>query len=73
MLFIWAASSFPAIMHYLHILDYSTGENIAYTYSVPPDDIELQLITLGHDLKKVEYMLSTNKPETLQANLEKVT
>jgi hypothetical protein len=51
-------------MHYLHILDYSTGENIAYTYSTPPEDLETQVITLGHDLKNVEYMLSTNKPET---------
>jgi hypothetical protein len=51
-------------MHYLHILDYSTGENIAYTYKVAPDDIEIQVITLGHNLKDVEYMLSTHPPET---------
>ena len=51
-------------MHYLHILDYHTGENIAYTYKVAPDDLEAQVITLGHDPKQCEYMLSTNPPET---------
>ena len=64
MLFVLAASPFPSNMHYLHILDYSNGTNTAYTYSVPPDDIELQVITLGHNLKDVEYMLSTHPPET---------
>ena len=63
-MFVLAASSFLSNMHYLHILDYSTGENIAYTYNVPPEDIELQVITLGHNLKDVEYMLSTHPPET---------
>lgn len=58
-------SSFPSIMHYLHILDYSTGTNTAYTYNTPPDDIDLQVITLGHDPKNCEWLLSTNKPETL--------
>jgi hypothetical protein len=52
-------------MHYLHILDYSTGTNTAYIYSVPPEDLETEVITLGHSLKNCEWMLSTNKPETL--------
>lgn len=53
-------------MHYLHILDFSTGENIAYRYAVEPDDDDLttEVITLGHNPKKCEWMLSTNKPET---------
>lgn len=60
----YAPSLFPSNMHYLHILDYSTGTNIAYTYKVAPDDIETQVLTLGHDLDQCEWLLSTHPPET---------